>query len=87
VGTAVRILDDFQYRASSVGYHGIAFTRVNPFESDPAVFHRHELPHVFGIQRPAIDHLRSMGIDDFNTLPFFDEGRLRVTSGNLISLN
>jgi len=45
------------------------------------MFHGHKLCHVIGIQCPAIDYLRAMGIDDFNVLTLIYKCRFGMPRG------
>ncbi len=81
MGSAGRIFDNFQYRSPPIGNHRIAFARDYAFQRNATMFHGHKLRHVIGIQCPAIDYLRAMGIDDFNVLALCYECRFGMPRG------
>ena len=73
--------DKGQDRPSPVGDHAIADLRHNLAQRRPRMLHRHELRKVGTSERPRIDHLLPMSVDDSDALALVEKGGFSFSCG------
>src|SRR5260221_474252 len=75
-GAAIALAHDLEMRLGRLQMQPV--DRNDLQEPGAAVLHRHELGEVGAIERPGVDDLLAMRVDDPDDLPLGDEGRLAL---------
>jgi hypothetical protein len=83
VHPARRVLDEGEDRATPVGAHHVSNQRADPEHMRPAMLHRHELVQIFLVERPGVDDLVAMRVDDLDNLSLAYLGGLPAARRNL----
>jgi hypothetical protein len=82
VDAAGGVLKEGQDRASLVGAHDVADLGDDLQDLRAGVLHGHEFCEVLGVERPGVDDLLAMGVDDLDELALGDTRRFALAGGD-----